>query len=347
MDDHSDDLRMIIDSARGFVPDSGDLSAVRAARALPHGFDPAAMAQMAELGWLLMRVDEEHGGLGLGVEALCALMQTLGRGLRNEPIGSSIVACALLQGHVPDDVMAGQAIMVTAWQDKVNSLSWQGGTSDDGLHAQKVHVPGADVAAYVAVVTGAGVALVPRGAPGVSVTPSALQDRSHVGDVHCAAVQADVIDVPDTAARLDTAVLAHAGYLLGVSERAFEITLDYLRIRKQFGQPIGAFQALQHRATDLKTQIELARAAIFATARRIDRGATDAAQHVARCKIRATELSLHMAREAVQMHGAIGIADEADISLFVSKALSAANSFGAAHVHRARLMDALDEGQAA
>lgn len=127
-------------------------------------------------------------------------------------------------------------------------------------------------------------------------------------------------------------------YLLGVSERAFEITLDYLKIREQFGKPIGSFQSLQHRAADIKMQIELSRAGLFAVAGRIDNGCdlTTRSMAVSRCKARSAELAMLVARESMQMHGAIGMSDEADIGLYVRKALTEANSFGSAAVHRAR-----------
>jgi alkylation response protein AidB-like acyl-CoA dehydrogenase len=144
--------------------------------------------------------------------------------------------------------------------------------------------------------------------------------------------------LPDIARAFDEATLATAAYLLGVMSRAFEITLDYLRVRKQFDKPIGSFQALQHRATDLKIQIELTRASVTAAARILDNGPAGgrASAAVSQAKHRASEAVMLVTRESIQLHGAIGYTDESDIGLFIRKAMTLANSFGSARAHRAR-----------
>lgn len=161
-------------------------------------------------------------------------------------------------------------------------------------------------------------------------------------------VAADFVPCGHVDAVIEKATLAHAAYLLGLLDAAFAITLDYLRIREQFGRPIGSFQSLQHRATEMKIQLELTRAAIEATARRIDTGAgaMERQQGVARCHLRAGSLAMLVAREAIQMHGAMGITDEADIGLYVRKAMTEANLFGAPTQQRRRLAELLTEDAA-
>lgn len=337
-DEWIENARMIVDSARAIVPADGALDRVRAVRFDGPGYDPAVMAQAGELGLFLMRVSEENGGLGLGMRETCELARVLGGGLLPEPVLPAIMAGALLQDAMPEEAMTGAQVLTWAWQDKPGTLDWQGtGTK----HA----VQGAAGADLFAVLSGAGVALLPREA--VTVETAATLDGGQ-----CAAITyeaAEATPCPSAQAVIEDASLAHSAYLLGLSERAFEITLDYLRVRKQFDRPIGSFQALQHRATEIKTSLELSRAAIFATARRFDTGA-DAltrARGAARCKLRAAELAMHVAREAVQMHGAMGITDEADIGLYVRKAMAEANLFGAPRVLRAQLAAMLDEGEAA
>ena len=137
---------------------------------------------------------------------------------------------------------------------------------------------------------------------------------------------------------LDEAALGTAAYLLGVAERAFAITLDYLRQRRPFDQPLATFQALQHRAADMKVQLTLARASVEAAAAELDDDATPArrAAAVSRAKARAADTAMLVGREAIQMHGAIGYADECDIGLFTRKAMVVANEHGSAMAHRAR-----------
>lgn len=341
----SEDLSMIVESTRAVVPGDGSLDRIRGLRFAAPGYDPEMMRTVAEAGWPLLRIAEDHGGLGFGAAAWCTLMQVLGAGLVPEPVLSTILGCALLQDAVPEAVLTGDATLVTAWQDHPNSLIWAGGAQAGHLDATKVHVPGAAAADFFAVATGAGVAVVPRDAPGLSVALEETLDGGLKGAVSFAKTPAVFRPNPDIARLLDEATLAQASYLLGLMERAFGITLDYLKVREQFDRPIGSFQALQHRATDIRVKLDLLRAALMASAGRIDRGQEDIARQrdVSRCKRRASELALHVAGEVVQMHGAMGITDEADIGLFVRKAMAEANHFGSARVHRMRLAQLLGE----
>jgi alkylation response protein AidB-like acyl-CoA dehydrogenase len=128
-------------------------------------------------------------------------------------------------------------------------------------------------------------------------------------------------------------------------ERSFAMTLDYLRTRQQFGRPIGSFQALQHRAVDLRIQIALTRASVEAAAATLDAGctATQRQAAVSRAKARAAEAAMLVTRAAVQLHGAIGYTDEYDVGLFTRKAMVLANAFGSAALHRRRFL-ATDSG---
>jgi alkylation response protein AidB-like acyl-CoA dehydrogenase len=131
--------------------------------------------------------------------------------------------------------------------------------------------------------------------------------------------------------------------LLGASERAFQITLDYLRIRKQFGRFIGSFQVLQHRAAEAKIQLALSRAVLDEAVAAVTQGAPlkDQLQTAARAIARVSDTAMLIARESVQMHGAIGITDEHDIGLYCRKILSIYNQFGSAGSNRARFLATL------
>ncbi|MGR3481231.1 acyl-CoA dehydrogenase family protein [Salipiger marinus] len=344
MDDWIENSRMILDSARAIVPADGSLARIRGLRGQGPGFDPAMVAEAGGLGLYLMRVPEAAGGLGLGLRETCALMRLLGEGLVPEPIGATIMAGALLAEAFPEQAASGDAVMVPAWQDSPGTLDWQGSAAGGLLSGRKCAIPGAGGADLIAVLTGAGVAVVPRDAPGVTLHLEETLDGGQMATLQLDGVQADLHPCPGAQAVVQDAALAHAAYLLGLSERAFALTLDYLRIREQFGRPIGSFQALQHRATDLKIRIELLRAGVDATAARIDLGAdpTLRARDTDRCLLRAAETALLVSREAVQMHGAMGITDEADIGLFVRKAMTLAHLFGAPAAIRARLAQGLE-----
>lgn len=341
MDTSSDTTRMIRDSVGAVVPADGSLSRIRAARYKSPGFERAVYATMVEMGWLALRLPEDAGGLGLAMADCCALTEALGSGLVPEPLIPATLAWRLLGDALPADVVSGERLLLAAWQDAPSSLSWREGVRhDDGrVSGAKLFVPGGDGADRFAVVTADGIALVEKDAAGVRIETRQTQDGSALATLHLDQVKADIIaPAEDVDLALDEACLASAAYLLGLADRAFAMTVDYLKIRHQFDRPIGSFQALQHRAVDLKIQIELARASVGAAAGAIDRGdgARERAAAVSAAKARATDTALSVAKEAVQMHGAIGYTDESDISLYVRKAMAVANLFGSAGLHRAR-----------
>lgn len=341
MTDHDtlENIRMIQESARAVVPVDLNLPRVRELR-FSGEFEPAVYRTMAEMGWLVLRVPEETGGLGLGMREQCALAEVLGSGIVPEPFIGGSLACQLLQQRLPESAVTGERIILGAWQDKPNRLDWKHGAYIEGdrLSGKKVLVPGAAGADAFAVPTPQGIAIVEREAPGLNVEFQTTQDGGQMGLLRFDAVPVDIVPAEDVDTAIEEATLTMAAYLLGLAESAFAITLEYLKLRKQFERPIGSFQALQHRAVDMKIQLSLARASVSSAAAAIDNGATgiDLAACVSQAKVRTVETAHLVSREAIQMHGAIGYTDESDIGLFVRKAMSFGALFGSASLHRSR-----------
>jgi len=344
-EDWLENVRMLTESAGAIVPKDGTLARIRAARFQMPGYERAVWTGIAELGWLGLRLGEASGGLGLGAREGVALAEVLGRGLVAEPVLPALFALSLLEragGEIPQAVLSGEVVMVAAWQagsddlDPCSGVSLAGGT----LSGRKIAVAGGSGADLFAVTTPQGMALVPRGAPGLTINTQPMHDGTFLAQLDFAATPCTPLACPGMDDALHEAMLMHAGYLLGLSERAFEITLDYLRIRKQFGVAIGSFQALQHRATDIKVHLDLARASVQAAAAGLDQGRSGATQTMAvfRARNRAGALARLIAREAVQMHGAIGYTDEADIGLFTRKAMAEAGAFAPEFRLRAHYM---------
>ncbi|MBL6750667.1 MAG: acyl-CoA dehydrogenase family protein [Nevskia sp.] len=335
-------IRMIRDSAAALAPRK-DLKRVRALRFSEPGFDRGLWRQMCAMGWVGLRVPELEGGSGLGMAELCALAEELGAALVPEPLVAGVVAAHLLNGTDLADHIAGRRLFIPAWQEWAGSLEFDGGEMrlrDGRLSGRKLFVPmaaGAD--AYVLSVPH-GVAIVPAATEGMSRDLEQAQDGGHYATLTLAGVPVQPIAMERRriADALDEAALATAAYLLGVAEQAFALTLEYLCTRKQFGQPIGSFQALQHRAVDLRLQLALSRASIGGAAAVLDGEAAPAARQaaVSRAKARAADAALLVTRQAVQLHGAIGYTDEFDIGLFLRKAMTLANLYGSAAQHRAR-----------
>jgi alkylation response protein AidB-like acyl-CoA dehydrogenase len=338
LDDRGERIRLIRDSAGAIVP-AGDLKRVRALRFREPGFDRAVWRQMCELGWLGLRVPEDAGGSGLGMREYCALAEECGAGLLPEPLIPCSIAARVLVGPELDRLLAGDAIVIPAWQEQANSLALDGGTvlRDGRVSGHKRFVPMAAGADAFLVSAGGGLALVKRDAPGVTLAIDRTQDGGHYGTLTLERAPAQPL-AGDLAAAIEEATLATAAYLLGVMERAFAMTLSYLKTRQQFGKPIGSFQALAHRAADLKIEVALTRASVEAAAATLDTSAAAAVRQaaVSRAKARASDAAMRVARQAIQMHGGIGYTDEYDVGLYLRKAMVLANLFGSAALHRAR-----------
>jgi alkylation response protein AidB-like acyl-CoA dehydrogenase len=303
---------------------------------------------MCGLGWLGVRVAEAAGGSGLGMREYCALAEECGAGLVPEPLIACSMAARVLGSGVKEleRLMAGDAIMIPAWQERPNTLTPGSDTvlRDGRLTGRKVFVPMATGADSFLIAADGSLALVARDAAGVSLTVDRTQDGGHYGTLTLDNVAAQPV-AGDLAEAIEEATLATAAYLLGVTERAFAMTLTYLKTRQQFGKPIGSFQALAHRAADLKIQFALTRASVEAAALTLDSSSVQAIRRaaVSRAKARASDTAMLVTREAIQMHGGIGYTDEYDVGLYLRKAMVLANLFGSAALHRARYAEVAAE----
>ncbi len=338
-DDRGDSLRMIRDSAAGIAPRTGDLKRIRALRFTEPGFDRGVWREMCNMGWLGLLIPEDNGGSGLGVQEFCALTEELGASLVPEPLISAAMAASLLPpDHLPD-VLAGERIVLPAWQDKPHSIETTSGVSiaNGRASGRKMFISMAAGADAFLVSTADGLALVERTAPGVHLELHQTQDGGNAGtltldNAPCAAIAGNAADA------LEVATMATSAYLLGVMDRVFGITVEYLKTREQFGRKIGSFQALQHRSADLKIQVALTRATVNAAAATQD-NAADAAERKAaasRAKARASDAASIVTRGCIQLHGGIGYTDAADPGLFLRKMMVLAPLYGSATVHRTR-----------
>jgi alkylation response protein AidB-like acyl-CoA dehydrogenase len=342
-------IRMIRDSAAAIAPPGGDLKRVRELRFRAPGYDPAVLRQMGELGWIGLRVPEPAGGAGLGMGEMAALVEALGAGLAPEPLIQAALSAGLLASAGEKEwlarVLAGAALVLTAWQERADSIDVP--ASPDGTRRFLPMAGGAE-AFLIPVRQGGAVALYCQPAAEADLAIEQTQDGGSFGtlrpDLAKARLIADDIGAV-LAGLLDDAALASAAYLLGGMDRAFAMTLDYLKTRQQFGRIIGSFQALQHRAADLAMQTALTRASIESAAAILDEGATGDARQaaVSRAKARASEAAILVTRQCIQLHGGIGYTDQYDVGLYLRKAMVMAGQFGGAALHRRRFMAAAPE----
>ena len=322
-DDQAESARMVRDSAAGFL----DVARARALRGTMPGFSADAWREMGALGWIGLLVPEEAGGSGLSMVEMCALAEELGRGLAPEPLIPCAISALLLgeagEREVLAQLLAGEAVVLIAWQDRANTLAI--GTD---AKATRRFVPMAAGATHILLPVGDALHLVD--ARDCDITTEATHDGGHLGTLRPGAGRA--IGRADVARALDRAALATSAYLLGGMEAAYAMTLAYLNTRQQFGKIIGSFQALQHKAVDTKLPIALTRAAVEEAAME----PTPAS--CSRAKARASEAAMIVGQNCVQLSGGIGYTDQYDVGLYLRKAMVLAPAFGGAALHRARFI---------
>lgn len=351
---------LLRDSAAKFAGVAGPKIA-RSYRTQEPSFAPARLRQAGELGWLGMLVPSTADGLGLGLTELALVLEQAGRGLVCEPIGlAAISAAALAQGHSPhpmlNKAMNGEALIVPALQEDAQ---------DRGPLEPRTQVAGTNAALRVTgtkafvcadgadgfLVGAAGpdgptLCYVDRGAPGCTLAGTETVDGRKLSTLRLEAAPADLIPARQSSrsavdALYDLALIAVSAELLGVMEKAQEITFDYLRIRKQFGKPIGSFQALQHQAVNIYIRTEATRSLVYQVAAANDPYRIDAALAAA-VKAKASEDALFVTQACIQLHGAIGFTDEHDIGLYLKRAMLLSSLFGNAAAQRRRYVKVSD-----
>jgi alkylation response protein AidB-like acyl-CoA dehydrogenase len=361
----SDDiLDMLHDSASAFA--GADPGRARRHRGLAPYYDAQAWREIARQGWLSILVPEESGGLGLGIEPATIVARAFGRHALCEPFVAVgvLAAVSLAAAAQSDQAAAGLAGLLAG--ERTVGVCWQGvrGEIDPfdeaicvveaaGRRALRgtgrfVAVPTAD-AFVVLAYHGEEAALywVEADAPGLSIRHEAAADGTALGEMEfadVAVIDADRLVSGENAKAvlrraLDAAAIAVAAELLGVMDGALEMTTDYLRTRQQFGVAIGSFQSLQHRAVDLWIQREITEAAIKAAAHAFDDADTHDVERSALAsgaKARAAQAAVTLCNQALQLHGAIGFADEYGLGLYLNRALSLAAWLGNAAQHRRR-----------
>lgn len=362
----SEMLDMLRDSAADFCRRSLVVTRLRALRGASPAFDRGLWSEMCELGWAGILAPEAAGGLALGARAVGAVCRQLGRVLAPEPMietgvgaAAMLSACATAEAaNLLTAVVSGKAVLVCALAEDAEFAARapagiKARSKDGGyiLKGEVADVPlAADADGYVLQVTLDGeIAIVhcARDSAGLSVNARSLADGTRAATVNCrdVAIAADAVLARGAAALTalkaarELSRLAASSYLVGLAEQIFEITIDYLRTRQQFGKPIGSFQALQHRAVDLYIQQALAAAVVDEALREYDAATDDSARARAasRAKYRANEAALLIARQSVQLHGGIGYTDECDVGLFLNRALVLAARYGNTSFHSRRL----------
>jgi len=367
----TDEQELLQQTTREFVAERAPVSHLRALRDTgdPDGFSRALWREMAELGWAGIIHPERFGGIELGYADLGVVLEECGRKLVPEPFLSTVVlggeivrrgASADRQEEILSGVCSGQTLLALALQEQGRFDPWAVATkaapagSGFRLTGRKCFVLDGHVADALIVVArtagGAGeraglsLFLVPPDSRGLAIERTRMVDSRNAARVSLDGVEVDgsaLLGERDGAAEildpvLDRAAIALSAELLGVIGEAFDRTIAYLKEREQFDVKIGSFQALKHRAAQMFGEVELSRSVVLYALRAIDEERPDLPRLASLAKARLSETAGLVTREAVQMHGGIGMTDEHEIGFFLKRARAAELTLGDATYHRSR-----------
>ncbi|HEX7564641.1 MAG TPA: acyl-CoA dehydrogenase [Bradyrhizobium sp.] len=365
----SDEQRLLRESVDRFIAETYDADHRRRVAADPLGFSPEIWKKFAELGWLALPIDEAYGGLGGGAIETGILMEAFGRGLVTEPYLSTVVIGAGLISECGSDaqkqailpeIADGSLRLAFAHSERaarfdLAKVDTKARRTPDGwrLDGHKTAVLDGNAADYIIVsarlATNDGepgklcLFLVPSGITGLG-----LRDYPRLGGgracnldlagVHLAA-DALLGDGSDALSKIecvvDRALAALGAEAVGIMQIMLDMTLDYTKIRKQFGRPLAANQVIRHRLADMAMQCDEARsialrAALMADAEPVARGraASGAKAKIGKC-------ARFVAEQSVQLHGAMGVTEELDIGSYFKRLLAFDTLFGgSAHHYR-------------
>lgn len=366
----SEEQRMLRDAAAEWVRDNAPVASFRKLRERDPeiGYFPELYAEMAQLGWTGILIPERYGGSEFGCVGMGLVLEQLGRQLVASPLVSSAVAAAsalvlggsdaqrqrwlpgIASGEVVATLAVDEGIRHTPRALTARATRTADGWRLDGVKRPVLHGMGADLLVTAARVAPSGAAgeiklfVVESGAAGLRRT------RLHELEPRGAAIvefdgvavkDTDVLDATGQAEYLldrvlDRARACMAMEMLGAAQQAFETTLEHLKTRVQFGQVIGAFQALQHRAAVLYGELELTRSAVETALRALDDDSDSAPAQVSLAKALAGETFRRIAAEMIQLHGGIGMTEEHDAGLYFKRARATDVSYGDVAFHRER-----------
>ncbi|MGB7369828.1 acyl-CoA dehydrogenase family protein [Erythrobacter sp.] len=369
---HDDDQAMLADTATQFMAEQGSIPKQLRHwrdRDCPDGFGHDLWKQMAEMGFTGMIVDEADGGLGMGHVEAGIVLEEIGRNLTPSPfLASSVLAASALK-HGSDDVkgrylpglVSGDSVFAVAIDEtakhRPERIATRAEKSGNGfkLTGSKsfvVHGASADMIVVAARTSGSdadadGITLfaVPKDAANMSHDAVRLVDSSVATHTKFDGVELDgdaVIGEVDGGREILDAML-RAGRVgaasegVGVASGAMDMTVDYLKQRKQFGKLIGEFQALQHRASHLYSEVEIARAVTIKAQQLLDADSDQAELMSSVAKAKVAKAAGLAVKEGVQMHGGIGMTDEYDIGLYMKRDRALQEFLGDQYYHADRV----------
>ena len=327
----------------------------------PSGFNSKNWKKICELGWPTILFPENHGGLGGKAMDIALLMEQAGRGLMRDPFLSNVILAGGILQHIKDTefsalkiegLITGSLRICLAYQDADDCVT-RADSVENGyiLQGKKTHALNASFADDILVTTqmndgSTGIFLVDSKTPGVEISPYNVIDSSNAAHVtfnDCVINASKKLDlnfsessvIEDTLARGAFAVCAEA---VGCMEELYKSTIDYCKTRKQFGMPLAAFQALQHRMADMYIAYQKSKSLLYLTAQKLDdESCNEKKTWLSSLKIQINQSSRFIAQNAIQLHGGMGMTDELCISHYFKRLAVIEQSFGNTDAHMEKL----------
>ncbi|HZE60319.1 MAG TPA: acyl-CoA dehydrogenase [Burkholderiales bacterium] len=347
--DCSEEQQLLADSVRRYLAKAYEFE-TRKKIVAGQGWSAEAWAQFAQLGLTGLPVSAEHGGFGGGAVDLMGVMEAFGEALVVEPYLPLVLAARLIDrgGHAAQllpGVVEGKTKLALAHNEKgvrfaVDAIRARASRKGaawvlDGEKAAIIGAPTAD-RLVVSARDGEGIALFLVDSGSVSLQAYRTMDERLAADVVLRAAPAQRLEGGRAALEeaIDFGAALVCAEAVGAMKFACDTTLEYLKTRKQFGAPIGTFQALQHRVVDMFISLEQARSMACLAASRADAGGDPRA--ISAAKIKIADAARHVSQEAVQLHGGMGMTEELKISHAFRRLTVLAREFGDADHHLAR-----------
>ncbi|MEQ9334309.1 acyl-CoA dehydrogenase [Thalassobaculum sp.] len=374
----SEEQRLLKETVDRLVRDQYGFEARQKAAGSEEGFSRATWATFAELGLLAVPFPEELGGLGGGGVDLMVVAEAFGRGLVVEPYLATVVLAGALvelagsddqKAHILGHIVAGEKLLAFAHGEPdgrydlahvaTRAERSAGGWTLSGRKSVVISGDTADtliVSARTAGATGdeagIGLFLVAKGSAGLTVRGNPTIDGGRSAEVVLDGVAGEPLGEPGGAfpaieAAVARGIAALCAEAVGAMEVACETTLDYLKTRKQFGRPIGSFQALQHRMVDMRTELEQARSMAILAAAKLSAGRVERERTVSAAKVTIGRAAHHVAEEAIQLHGGIAMTWEYALAHYAKRLVMIDHLLGDVDHHTERFIKLTDGAEAA
>ena len=330
------------------------------------GYDESLWMEMVNLGWSGILIPEEYGGFDFGMVGMGSILEEAGKTLTPSPLFSTgVLGASLLtlggndsqkQTYLPqivDGTLTTALALEESNRHSPYSIDTQAKKNGDQFiisgcknfvidgHSSNLLIVAARTEGSVNDESGITLFLVNSDSQGVEITKTSMVDSRNAANIKFSdvAVSSDnILGEENNGASLlevvlDRAQIAISAEMLGNASQAFNLTLEYLKERKQFGAVIGTFQALQHRAAEMYSELELTKSSVIAACNAVDENSNDLRRMASLAKFKSGETNHLITNEAVQMHGGVGVTDEYDVGLFMKRARVTEQIFGNSEYH--------------